>query len=284
MLGSATGKAAMRVAELLVLCAVALPGGCRTVTEEVLPDAPVGPGLETDRAQLLSAARERFAELPRTVGSVSEAFEMSSSVARLEHPDRYDGLVFASVCGLWLAQFTDEEELRSSSAERVIVLANTAVQLDADRVEGFYYRAIATGLFAQENQSYGLDAMDKIREDARTARKLDPSFDEGGPDRVLGLLYLRSPGAPTGVGSIRRAEFHLRKAYEEFPERAENPLYLAECEIERGADQGTIDALLDEFDRRVAAAQLESGAAPKICACHLEALKAEAAAFRLLAR
>jgi tetratricopeptide (TPR) repeat protein len=60
------------------------------------------------------------------------------------------------------------------------------------------------------------------------AAAIDPNFDHAGPHRLLGALYLRAPGPPAGIGSLRRAVEHLEKTAELAPDYPENLIFLAE--------------------------------------------------------
>ncbi|MDP9348796.1 MAG: tetratricopeptide repeat protein, partial [Gemmatimonadota bacterium] len=119
-------------------------------------------------------------------------------------------------------------------ADSALVLANTAVEADSARVEGYYYRALATGFVARANPLTGRSAMRRIREDASRALALDSAFDAGGPHRALGALYLRAPGPPVGVGSLNRAVQHLEAAHRIAPEHPDNLLFLAEAYLDAG--------------------------------------------------
>ena len=182
-------------------------------------------------AALAEEAEVLFSLSPRTVERLTGAYQLMAKAAEQssnEDPLRFGYLFRAAWFGSLLAYHNEDKDVATEYAEEAIVLGNTAVQLQPSRIEGYYYRAIAIGVFADLNKIYGLDAMRKIREDATKALVMDPAFDEAGPHRVLGALYLRAPGPPTGVGSIRRAFSHLSEAHQLFPDNPENILFLAE--------------------------------------------------------
>jgi len=208
----------------------------------------------TEGAAVLAARAESlFTATPRTPERAAEAFRAMEAAAQTSAPDdpeRFRYLADAAQYAVWAATHTDDPARQSSLADAAITLSNTAIQMDSSRVEGYFYRAAAIGLFIQENKLKGRSGMDDIRADAQRAIELDPTYSDGGPYRVLGTLYLRAPGPPTGIGSTRRALRTLQQAYEVAPNHPANVLRLAEAHVDLGNPQEAAD-LLDEFDEAV---------------------------------
>ena len=200
----------------------------------------------------LSAAEARFRALPRTLESVREALDRVTEAleqAETDHPARFELLCRRAWYAIWLAYHSEAPSEVTRYARLGIQAAGEAVRLRPQRVEGYYYRAIATGLFAEQHQAAGREAMHQIRRDARKAIQLQPEFDYGGPHRLLGALYLRAPGPPAGIGSTRRALQHLQEAWKIAPNYAENQLFLAEAYLKAGeTDQARalLERLLSE--------------------------------------
>lgn len=71
----------------------------------------------------------------------------------------------------------------------------------------------------------------RIRDQATTVRELDPAYEQGGGDRILGRLHDQSPRIPflTGWVSRRAALDHLRRALALGPDNSVNRLFLAEA-------------------------------------------------------
>lgn len=214
---------------------------------------PSREGSESPSA-LAARADSLFAVEPRTPDRARQAFETMREAAQTSvpnAPERHQYLTDATRYAVWAANRTDNADLQSRLAEQAITLCNTAIQADSNRVEGYFYRAVAIGLFVQENKLKGRSAMSDIREDAQRAIALDSTYSHGGPYRVLGTLYLRAPSPPTGIGSVRRALHTLKKAYEVAPTHPANVLRLAEAHLEAG-NPDEAAALLDTFDEALA--------------------------------
>jgi len=74
------------------------------------------------------------------------------------------------------------------------------------------------------------------------AAALDEGLDEGGPLRVTGLLYLRTPAWPTSIGDTEKALEALHAAVSKYPTHPMNHLALAEALI---ADDACQEALVE---------------------------------------
>jgi len=203
---------------------------------------------------LAARAESLFAVSPRTPAQAEEAFRVMRTAAQGSDPNaprRFRYLTNAAQYAVWAATYTDDASLQSTLAEAAITLCNTAIQMDSSQVEGFFYRAAAVGLFVQQNKLKGRSGMSDIRTDAQRAIELDSTYSDGGPYRILGTLYLRAPGPPAGIGSLRRALHFLKQAHSVAPTHPANVLRLAEAQLEAGDSQKAA-GLLDSFDEIVA--------------------------------
>lgn len=211
---------------IVLLCTVGM--SCIN-TKRVLDTRPA----EGNAQEMEVKAEEAFALMPRTTETALSAFRSMAEAARQSQPGdsrRFARLYRASWFAIWLLYHGNHPD-KSQIAEEAITLCNTAIQMEPGRVEGYYYRSMAIGLFAQENKLYGRDAMGKVRADAERAMEIDPAYDFGGPARVLGGLYLRAPGPPAGVGSALKAHRVLLEALELAPHYPENLLFMAEASL-----------------------------------------------------
>jgi len=227
-----------------VLVAVIL-AGCSVDKSRVLTDGVTD---EVGAARLARRARAEFDAVPRTTPSVAAAHELMRAAAQSTTPPdtaRYGYLTDAARYAIWLMSRSDT--LLNSLAEETVVFCNTAIRSDSSKAAAYYYRAITIGLIARKDKLKGRSAMRDIRDDCRQAIAIDPALDHGGPHRVLGALYLRAPGPPAGVGSLRQAISHLEESVAVAPEYPENRLFLAEAYLEAGrADEAA--ALLDTVE------------------------------------
>jgi hypothetical protein len=66
-----------------------------------------------------------------------------------------------------------------------------------------------------------------LQGEMQRAVDLSPEIDDGGPLRLLGILYLKAPPWPTGFGGEKALEL-LREAVEKHPAHPLNHLFYAE--------------------------------------------------------
>jgi tetratricopeptide (TPR) repeat protein len=132
-----------------------------------------------------------------------------------------------------LSEFTSYLARHSSGTEEVRLLGASidagkkAVALRPNRVEGHFWLGANYGLLAEaKGPLKGLFLVDTIRHEMETVIRLDPNFDEGAGERVLGRLYYRAPFFKGG--DKRRSVALLEKCLKRFPENSLTVLYLAD--------------------------------------------------------
>ncbi len=163
-----------------------------------------------------------------------------------------DGLaaVRAASCYLLLVTEETDEAKRLADAKRGRRLAEEALKIYPENGGVHYLAAYLTALEAQNDRVRGLSLVPIIEQEALAAAKFNPKVDHGGPDRMLGELYLRAPGFPMSVGDPAKAVVHYRRARDQDPSYAENRLGLvealmAEDELKEACDE--LRALLTEM-------------------------------------
>ena len=150
-----------------------------------------------------------------------------------------------------------DQEVQLADARRGRKLAEQAVAIYPGNGLAHYLAAYLTGLEAESDPLRGLDFVPVIEREAKLAAELAPSVDHGGPDRMLGELYLRAPGFPVSVGDPGKALVHYRRSVDLAPGHLENRLGLAEAlfrdeQSEKACDELTrvLSAMPPEEDLR----------------------------------
>lgn len=122
---------------------------------------------------------------------------------------------------------------RRSFLERGTHAGLQAAEIAPNRPEGHFWAAANMGAVAE---SFGLRAglryRKPIKQELETARRLDPSFMKGSPDRALGRWYHKVP-AVLG-GSDQRAEEHLRASLQYDPDSTITHFFLADLFLDEG--------------------------------------------------
>ncbi len=75
-------------------------------------------------------------------------------------------------------------------------LAEAAVKAFPENATAHYLTAYLAGLEAENDPARGLELVPVIEREALTAAHLNPNMENGGPDRMLGELYLKAPCLP----------------------------------------------------------------------------------------
>lgn len=131
-------------------------------------------------------------------------------------------------CYAFLLRGEGDKAVQLEDAKRGRKLAEAAAKQAPRSGLAHYLVALLTGLQAERDPLYGLNAVPIIKKEAQIAARLNPSLDHGGPDRMLGELYLRAPEPPVSIGDSSKAVVHYRRALKRAPRYIENHLGLAE--------------------------------------------------------
>ena len=218
----------MRSKAWLILAGWCCALGCSSIQRvRIDPAEPAGLTADEIRSQR-TAAQSLSAEQPRNLARMDKAARLLERVAH-GLPGDYDAHWQAAEAWTFVADNETNGPVRISAAKHGIALARQARELQPDRVEGHYWYALAVGLLADADRSYGLKAVGEMESALRRAIELDERYDYGGPVRVLGILLLRTPAPPVSIGSSRKGLRWLQRAAELFPDYPENLLYLAEA-------------------------------------------------------
>jgi tetratricopeptide (TPR) repeat protein len=128
-----------------------------------------------------------------------------------------------------LADLLPDDRERSQIAQAGLDASRQAVALDADSPQAHYYLALNLGESARAKKLAALRILREMERELLKAAQLQPGLDYGGPDRALGMLYLRAPPWPASVGNRNKARAHLQAAVELSPDYPDNHLCLGEA-------------------------------------------------------
>jgi tetratricopeptide (TPR) repeat protein len=127
----------------------------------------------------------------------------------------------------WIGDHTGNSGEKKRIFEQGIYHAKKAVQLAEDRPEGHYWLGINYGVYGEAKGILkSLSLVKPIKEEMNKVLALNPSFDDGGADRVLGRVYHELPGF--AGGSKKKALEHLLKSREMGPQVGLTRIYLAD--------------------------------------------------------
>jgi len=174
----------------------------------------------TGGCHLLDSARERAQGL-------TEARRAEAS----DPGDRAAALALARCTHLAADSDLDDVQVMALTEEGMAALARAG--LAADDAEAAYVRALNLGLFVRAKGMLAVGRLSELVALLKTAGAL-PAQDQGGPLRVLGLLYVRAPSWPMGPGDLDAALEILQRAVRDYPNHPLNHLYLAYALVDAG--------------------------------------------------
>ncbi len=137
------------------------------------------------------------------------------------------------------------------------VKAARTAGINKSNPEACYYFALNQGLIIRSAGLFAINKLPEIHEALQVAQNA-AHLDYGGPLRVLGMLYIKAPAWPSGIGDLDKALDLLRQATEKYPSHPLNYMFYG-------------DALLQDDDKEKALENLETAyrlAVPEIWGLH----------------
>jgi hypothetical protein len=193
--------------------------GCHEITEERLLSGAVviGPSTPTDELQC------------------------AMSLARSSSQSDFVKSALPSEIALHLAERLPPGNDRESLAAEGVKLAERSIKAGGtDNAAVHYYLAANLGLAINDHPVQAAENLHRLEDELTTAVKLSKGVDQGGPLRLLGMLYLKAPPWPTGIGDGDKALTLLKDAVGLYPDHPLNHLFYAEALYE--VDEKTQDA------------------------------------------
>lgn len=207
----------MKVVFLLLLAVSSLVCGC---ARRQPPLPPVSPVVEDE-----TVAAPAWGEL--VFDESCSATEAEAWAQQAAADPR--ALLRGAACTVFVAERAASGVETLAYAERGRSMAAAAVVRWPHSAAAHYLLAYASGLVAEQRPLQALELVTVIEQEAQQAADLDGSIDNGGPERMLGELYLRAPGFPVSIGDSALAVKHYRRAVTLAPDHRVNRLGLVEA-------------------------------------------------------
>ena len=212
---------------LLLLSACASGAATRTAAVAVAPKALVQPGaIEAPSAHATVTCRLLATPEERAQALADARLALARAPA-----DRAAALAVARCTHLHADVEKDDARVIALSEEGMAALDHAA--LSADDAEAAYLYAVNLGLHLRARGMMAVGRLSELVAKLELAKAM-PALDDGGPLRVLGLLYVKAPGWPVGPGDLDAALELLHRAVREYPEHPLNHIYLAYALVDAG--------------------------------------------------
>lgn len=118
---------------------------------------------------------------------------------------------------------------KAKFAEEGIAAAQDALRFHPQEAGLEYYLALNLGQLASTRGMSALKLVREMETHLLTARALDATVSDAGPDRSLAYLYLNAPGWPLSVGNNEKSRHHFAQAVKLAPHNPEHHLAFAEA-------------------------------------------------------
>lgn len=141
----------------------------------------------------------------------------------------------------WIGDHAPDKAEKKRVFEQGIYYARKAVEFAPDKPDGHYWLGICYGVYGEaKGVLKSLSLVKPIKAAMNKVLALDPAYDEGGPDRVLGRVYYELPGF--AGGSKKKSLEHLLRSKELGPRVGLTRVYLADTylaldEVEKAREE-----------------------------------------------
>ncbi|MEN6559614.1 MAG: TRAP transporter TatT component family protein [Acidobacteriota bacterium] len=130
----------------------------------------------------------------------------------------------------WIGDHTPGNDAKKTIFQQGVEHAKKAVELGSDKADGHFWLGVCYGVYGEAKGVFKSLALVKpIKAEMRRVLEIDPAYDRGGADRVLGRVFHEVPGI--AGGSEKTSLEHLLKAVGHGPRVGLNLLYLADTYI-----------------------------------------------------
>ncbi len=203
--------------------------------------------LHREPVQLIAGAECRNQDVDKLVSQASaigprtrtDALQCHLSTLRsTTRPSVESCLVASRVCLLLATRETDQPRRERLAAEGVGFAEKALAQGGEGNGEVHYYLAANLGFVVRDDLTLAMQNLPRLRQEMNRALSLSPDVDDGGPLRLLGMLYLKAPPWPAGFGDGDKALELLRQAVERHPKHPLNHLFLGQAMYEIDGDEG----------------------------------------------
>ena len=147
--------------------------------------------------------------------------------ALLKGEDSYEAYWKMARAEYWIGDHTLDKNEKKRIFEQGIYHARKAIVLAPEKPDGHFWLGVNYGVYGQaKGVLKSLSLVKPIKEEMNKVIQIDPSYEFGGPDRVLGRVYYELPGF--AGGSKKKSLEHLLKSKELGPQVGLTRIYLAD--------------------------------------------------------
>lgn len=166
-------------------------------------------------------------------GDTTDTFILHCALALLRNSDGtsiYQSAEGPKICFL-LADRTETDQIRRErfASEGVRWAERFLKAGDKENGDVYYYLAVNLGIAVKEHPAIALKNLDRLVSSLEKAVELSPEVNSAGPYRVLGMVYLKAPPWPQGIGDGDKALELLQEAVQRYPDYPKNRIFYAQA-------------------------------------------------------
>lgn len=224
--------------QALILLFAVLLSGCGALPNRIVLFGPLSGCGGMSEESLLSS--------PENMGPMTSSDDLhcAMNVARNATHTAFIKSSISSQVALHLAERQPPGADREALAAEGVKLAERSLKAGGKADAAVhYYLAANLGLAINDHPVQAADNLHRLEDELSLAVKLSKSVDQGGPLRLLGMLYLKAPPWPTGIGDGDKALALLKESVDQYGNHPLNHLFYAEA--------------LFEVDEKISEAQAE---------------------------
>lgn len=166
----------------------------------------------------LAKAKEALAKYQDALIQQEDPYSVYWRLARVEY---------------WIGDNSNSKDEKIKLFGLGIYHAKKAVALEPNKVEGHYWLGVNDGSYGQvKGVLKSLSLVGPIKEEMNKVLAIDPAYDDGGADLVLGRMYFELPGL--FGGSNQKSLEHLLKSRDLGPRVPLTRVYLADTYLALG--------------------------------------------------
>ncbi len=141
--------------------------------------------------------------------------------------NRYEAMWRMARILYFIGEHTEKKKEKKAIFSQGVYYAEKAINLEPEKPDGHYWLGVNNGKYGETRGVLkSLFLVKPIKNSMNKVIELDRSYEDGGPDRVLGRVYFKLPGF--AGGSKQKSLEHLLKSKEYGPEDPLTRVYLAE--------------------------------------------------------
>ncbi len=170
--------------------------------------------------------------------------------------DKYEANWKLSRILYYVGDNTEDKKEKKEIFKQAIEYAKIAVEMEPEKPDGYYWLGVNYGVYGEARGVLkSLFLVDDVKGAMNKVIEIDRSYEDGGPDRVLGRVFFKVPGI--AGGSKKKSRMHLEKSLEFGPNDPLTRYYLAETlyaqdEVEKSRSELDFILNMDADDRWVA--------------------------------